>query len=461
MKFRIDKKYIHWGVTAFFVIGASIVLYYIIFHASSFNTRIQSAINIAMPIIDGMILAYLLTPLVNGLESKMLIPLFQKGNIELNTKNRKRMRAVSIVLTLIIVIFLIYAFFAMVIPQLLKSVQSIIFQFPVYVNNLETFITKLLANNPDIDDFATEMLDKYSSQISDWLNNSVIPQMNGIIKSLSLSVLSFLKSIWNLIIGFIIYIYILGSKETFCGQAKKTAYAFFDRKTANSIINDFRFTHKTFSGFISGKILDSFIIGLICFPCITLMDMPYTVLISVIIGVTNVIPFFGPYLGAIPSAFLILLINPVKCLYFIIFILILQQFDGNFLGPKILGESTGLSSFWVIFSITIFGGMFGIFGMIIGVPIFAVFYAFVRKHTNSFLQKKGLPVKTDKYTQVEIITSENTFRELKDIPGNGKEKTLKLSKKVNTAKTGSAISANPETDGQKPDKIKEKTNTEK
>jgi len=435
MKFRVDKKYIHWGVTAFLVIGASIILYYIIFHASSFNTRIQSGINIAMPIIDGLVLAYLLTPIVNGLESKLLIPLFCKANIELNTKNKKRMRAVSIVLTLIIVVFVIYAFFAMVIPQLLKSIQSIIFQFPVYVNNLETFITKLLANNPDIDEFATGMLDKYSTQISNWLNTSVIPQMNEIIKSLSLSVLSFLKSIWNLIIGFIISIYLLGSKETFCGQAKKMVYAFFDRKTANSIINDFRFTHKTFSGFISGKILDSLIIGLICFPCITIMDMPYAVLISVIIGVTNVIPFFGPYLGAIPSAFLILLINPVKCLYFIIFILILQQFDGNFLGPKILGESTGLSGFWVIFSITIFGGLFGIFGMIIGVPIFAVFYAFVKKHTNSSLQKKGLPIKTEKYTQVEIITSENTFRELKETPKEKKDRSFRFSKEKDPAKS--------------------------
>ena len=423
MKFRVDKKYIHWGVTAFLVIGASIILYYIIFHASSFNTRIQSAINIAMPIIDGMILAYLLTPLVNGLEAKVLIPLFRKGNIELNNKNKKRMRAVSIVLTLIIVIFLIYAFFAMVIPQLLKSIQSIIFQFPVYVNNLETFITKLLANNPNIDEFATGMLDKYSTQISDWLNTSVIPQMNELIKSLSLSVLSFLKSIWNLIIGFIISIYILGSKETF--------------------INDFRFTHKTFSGFISGKILDSLIIGMICFPCITLMDMPYAVLISVIIGVTNVIPFFGPYLGAIPSAFLILLINPVKCLYFIIFILILQQFDGNFLGPKILGESTGLSGFWVIFSITIFGGVFGIFGMIIGVPIFAVFYAFVKKHTNSSLQKKGLPIRTEKYTQVEVITSENTFRELKEVPKVKKERTKKFPKDKNPVKSDDQSSDDP------------------
>lgn len=412
MKFRVDKKYISWGLTAFFVVSASILLYYLIFHSSSLSQGLGTFIRIAMPILDGIILAYLLTPLVNGIERKVFLPFLKKQEIELSLKNKKRMRAVSIIVTLVIVFFLIYAFFAMVIPQLWRSIESIIFQFPVYVNNLENFITKLLANNPDIDDFATNMLDRYSTQISNWLNTSVIPQMNEVIRTLSLSVLGFLKSIWNLIIGFILSIYILASKENFCGQAKKLAYAFFERKTANSLINDFRFTHRTFSGFISGKILDSFIIGIICFACISLMDMPYAVLISVIIGVTNIIPFFGPYLGAIPSALLILLINPVKCVYFIIFILILQQFDGNFLGPKILGESTGLSGFWVIFSITIFGGLFGILGMIVGVPIFAVFYAFVRKIANSMLKKKHLPVNTAKYMDLDIIEIDNSFQNL-------------------------------------------------
>lgn len=436
MKINLDKKNFSWGLTAFLVIAASIFLYYFIFHSASISNGLHSILRISMPVVDGMVLAYLLTPLVNDIEKKALIPLFKKCNINLNTKNKKRMRMLSILLTLVIVFVLIYTFCAMVIPQLLKSIQSIIFQFPVYVNNLETFITKLLANNPDIDELATELLDKYSMHISDWLNKNVIPQMNALIRSLSLSVIGFIKSLWNLVIGFIISIYILGSKENFCAQAKKMAYAFFERKTANSIIYDFRFAHRTFSGFISGKILDSLIIGLICFACISLMDMPYALLISVIVGVTNIIPFFGPYLGAIPSAILILLINPVKCVYFIIFILILQQFDGNFLGPKILGGSTGLSSFWVIFSITIFGGLFGIFGMIIGVPVFAVLYAFVRKLTNSLLKKRGLPVSTDRYMRLELITSGNIFRELKpaeekrrrsiktpsaDTPGNPEE----------------------------------------
>lgn len=430
MKFHFEKKHVSWGITAFLVLGGSICLYYFIFNNSSFSSGFHSAVKIAMPILNGFIFAYMLTPLVNGIENRFLLPVCRMRNIQQTQKNKKRIRALSIIVTLIIVISCLYAFFAMVIPQLVRSIQSIIFQFPIYVNNLEMTITKILANNPEIDTLATGLLDRYSVEISQWLNTTVLPQMNELIKTLSLSVLSFLKSLWNLILGFIISIYVLGSKEVFCGQAKKMAYAFFDTKTANSIINDFRFTHRTFSGFISGKILDSIIIGLICFACISVMDMPYAVLISVIIGVTNVIPFFGPYLGAIPSAVLILLINPLKCLYFIIFILVLQQFDGNFLGPKILGESTGLSGFWVIFSITIFGGLFGIVGMFIGVPIFAVLYAVVKKLTNKYLRAKGLPEDTSEYMEVEHIGEQN--REFHELIHE------KLKKKAKAVKKGSA-----------------------
>lgn len=446
MKFNIDKKTFSLGLTAFLVIAASIILFYFVFHGSSISTGFQTLLHIAMPIIDGVILAYLLTPLVNGIEKNLLIPILKKQQKEITEKTKKRMRMLSILLTLIIVFLLIYAFFAMVIPQIVNSIQNIVLQFPIYVKTLEHFTTKILANNPSISELVNDLLEKYSMQIPDWINNSLMPQINSIIKSLSLSVISFLKAVWNLILGLIISIYILGSKETFCGQAKKMVFAFFERKTANSIISDFRFAHKTFSGFISGKILDSLIIGLICFSCISVMDMPYSVLISVIIGVTNVIPFFGPYLGAIPSALLILLIDPIKCLYFVIFILILQQFDGNFLGPKILGESTGLSSFWVIFSITVFGGFFGVFGMIIGVPTFAVMYAFVRKLTNRLLRKKGLPIITKKYMHLDMITSGNTFRELKPIDSTQKTKGVKfhLNKNLGTLDSEDDDIDNPE-----------------
>ncbi len=404
MKFHIDKKYIRWGVTAFLVIAASILFYYLLFHRANISAGFRAFIGITMPILDGMLMAYVLTPLLNGVEKKCVIPVCMKCNVNIaEKKNKKRVRALSILLTLIIVTLALYSFFATVIPQLIRSIQSIIFQFPIYINNLTVWITKLLADNPDIESIVMELLDKYSVELNNFLNLSVLPRMNELIRNVSLSFLSFLKTLWNLIIGFIISIYILGSKELFAGQAKKMVYAVFETDTANAVISDVRFTHKTFVGFIVGKIIDSIIIGIICFVGTSIMGTPYAILVSVIVGITNIIPFFGPYLGAIPSALLILMVNPLQCLYFIIFILILQQFDGNILGPKILGDSTGLSGFWVIFSITLFGGMFGILGMVAGVPVFAVFYAAVRAIVNSLLAKKELPTETSEYLNVGSI----------------------------------------------------------
>lgn len=404
MKFHIDKKYIRWGVTAFLVIAASILFYYLLFHRANISAGFSAFIGITMPILDGMLMAYVLTPLLNGMEKKVIIPVCMKYHINTTEKkNKKRIRALSILLTLIIVTLALYSFFATVIPQLIRSIQSIIFQFPIYINNLTIWVTKLLADNPDIESIVMELLDKYSVELNNFLNLSVLPRMNELIRNVSLSFLSFLKTLWNLIIGFIISIYILGSKELFAGQAKKIVYAVFETDTANAVISDVRFTHKTFIGFIVGKIINSIIIGIICFAGTSIMGTPYAILVSVIVGITNIIPFFGPYLGAIPSALLILMVNPLQCLYFIIFILILQQFDGNILGPKILGDSTGLSGFWVIFSITLFGGMFGILGMVAGVPVFAVFYAAVRAIINSLLAKKKLPIETAEYLNVGSI----------------------------------------------------------
>jgi len=402
MKYHWDKKYLYWGMTAFAVVVASTCFYYLLFHGNAFYTGFRKIISIVMPVIDGLVVAYLMTPIMNLIENKILIPVCDRINIDTKS-HHKKLRFLSIILTLFIVIILLYSFFAMVIPQLIKSVQSIILQFPIYINNLSMWITKLLADNQNIESFANDMLDQYSLEIERWLNQTLLPQMNQVLKTLSLSLLSFVKSLWNLIIGFIISIYLLSSKEQFCGQCKKVIYAFFETKTANAFIENMRFVHKTFSGFIGGKIIDSIIIGIICFIVTSIIGTPYPVLISVIIGVTNIIPFFGPYLGAIPSAVLILLVNPIQCLYFIIFILILQQFDGNFLGPKILGNSTGLSSFWVIFSITLFGGLFGILGMLIGVPTFAVMLAAFKSICNNMLAKKGLSTNTVLYTESHEI----------------------------------------------------------
>ncbi len=285
---------------------------------------------------------------------------------------------------------------------------------------------------PEMRDYVIRSVNQYSGELENWLNDTVLTKTSSLIMTVSLSVISVLKVLWNFIIGFIISIYVLASKEKFTGQAKKMVYAVFKKDVANIVISDFCFTHKTFIGFISGKVLDSIIIGLLCFIGTTFLNTPYAALVSVVIGVTNVIPFFGPYLGAIPSIYLIFIVDPVHpliCVYFAIFILLLQlfdgyflgflffvyfailililhHFDGNFLGPKIIGDSTGLTGFWVIFSITLFGGLWGVFGMIVGVPIFAVIYAAIRSMVDASLRKKKLPTESGKYINVCQVNDE-------------------------------------------------------
>ena len=411
MKFRIDRKYLKIGFIAFLVIAASICFYYLIFHGDRFSVQIKEIARIVSPVLYGIIIAYLLTPLVNTIENSFLIPLTikLKKKSAVTDNNRKHIRVISILFTIILVFFFIYGFFSILIPNIVKSVRSISYQLPYYIQNLTKWSAKFLDDNPDIERVVFRLFDEYSEKITDFLNHSIIPQMEVIVRQVSLSMIGLLKALWNFIIGFIISIYVMYNKESFAGQGKKLVFALFNTNTANQLIKDVRFTSDTFIGFISGKILDSFIIGCICFAGTSVMEIPYALLVSVIVGVTNVIPFFGPYLGAIPSAFLILMVNPIKCVYFILFILVLQQVDGNLIGPKILGESTGLSGFWVIFSITIFGGIMGIPGMIIGVPFFAVLYAMIRRFANRLLEKRGLPTETTKYLDVDYIEDNNIF----------------------------------------------------
>lgn len=431
MKINIDKKHISLGITSFLVVASSICFYYLLFHGDRFLGKINAILVIASPVIYGIILAYLLTPIVNSIEKKLFIPLFTKSS-EMNSTKKKWMRFLSVLMTVIIVILFIYGFFSILIPNVISSVKSISFAFPIYVNNLMHFADKYFEANPDIEALFNQLVSTYSVEIDKYLNNTIIPQMESLLKTVSLSLISVLKAMWNLIIGLIISIYVLCSKEIFAGQSKKIIYAIFSTKTANSLIKDFRFISDTFIGFISGKIVDSIIIGIICFIGTSLLKIPYALLVSVIVGITNIIPFFGPYLGAIPSAILILMINPIKCITFIIFILILQQVDGNVIGPKILGQSTGLSGFWVIFSITIFGGLFGFLGMIIGVPFFAVVYAMTRRIIDRMLKKRNLPISTSEYMDLDHIdeNNENTFIEKNN---NETKRFFKISFKKKTS----------------------------
>lgn len=408
MKFQWDKKYLYWGITAFCVIALSIVFYYILFHPTRFLQIFSSISKTCAPIISGLVLAYLLTPICSFFENYLLIPLYKKCNLNIkDMKSKKRIRGLAILLTLFVVIYLLYIFFSIVLKEIISSIQSIVLQFPIYIKNLEKWIDSTLSLNQEIESFANNMLDTYYVELNDWLNNSLLPQVNVIVKEVSLSLISVVKGLWNLIIGLIVSVYVLFSKEQFAGQSKKIIYAFFPKKKANEIISDIRYANKTFGAYVSGKIIDSIIIGFLCFFLMKLLKINYPILISVIIGITNVIPFFGPFIGAIPSILLILLINPFNGIKFLILIILLQAFDGNILGPKILGDSTGLSSFWVIFSITIFGAYFGVVGMAVGVPIFALIYAAFKRKVNRNLISKHLPINTLEYHYLNRVSEDD------------------------------------------------------
>ncbi|MGN0402144.1 MAG: AI-2E family transporter [Acetatifactor sp.] len=434
MKFKINNKYFRWGLTAFLVLAASIGFWYLVFHGANIKSNIAKIFDILMPVVVGMGLAYLLTPVMNYIETKCLIPLCNRLKLNESRRRNKTLRGISIVTTLFLFVGIIYILIYMLISQIVPSVQNIIKNFDIYSTNIIDWLNRIMENHPDIGNFLINTVDKYSGEIEVWLDTK-LPDTLVLIRKVSLSVLGVFGVLWDFIIGLIISIYVLASKDKFAGQAKKIAYAVFEQDTANSVIRIFRYTHKTFVGFLSGKIADSLIIGMICFICTTIMQTPYAALVSVIIGLTNIIPFFGPFLGAVPSAILIFIVDPMKplnVLYFLIFILVLQQVDGNFIGPKILGSSTGLTGFWVIFAITLFGGLFGVIGMVVGVPLFAVIYSAIKSIVHSSLKKKQLPTDTDKYKYLDYV-DENGIHEMPEIPeailpaANAKEHNMKLS----------------------------------
>lgn len=411
---KFYNKYIKWGLTALTVLILAVCFVYLMFRGQNLGNGLKTITRITMPVIYGLVIAFIATPVLNKIEQKFICPICKKCKLDTEKlKSKKRIRGISLLLTYFLIGLILYAFFSVVIPQIILSIQTIILQFPTYINNLLSLVEKLLADNPEVEKNLTALLETYSNDLNKWLDDTVLPTINSMIRSVSasvtMSVISLLKTLYNLVIGLIISVYVLAGKEKFASQAKKLCYALLERSKANKVIRGFRFANRTFTGFLGGKIVDSAIIGVLCFFGMSVLQMPYVVLISVIVGVTNIIPFFGPYIGAIPSALLILMIQPVKCIPFILFILILQQLDGNVIGPKILGESTGLTGFWVIFAITFFGGLWGILGMIVGVPLFAVFYAGAKYYVNRFLKKKNLPTDTKDYEKLFFINEKNEF----------------------------------------------------
>ena len=403
MKYRWDKKYLYWGITAFSVIAASLLFYFGIFHMNSLRSFLGKIYKIVTPLVYGAFIAYLLNPIVKFMEKQVFFRIMKWRNIKVTDKKKKVIRMICVILTLILFFLAIYGLMAMLIPQLFSSITNIIDNFPRYVDTIQNWLSNAFKNNPELEAYTIEFFDTVGNRAETWMNQELMPQVNALVRNFSSGLYGILTFLKNFVIGAMISIYMLYGKENFAARGKQFLYCVLKPETANNTIRDLQFVDNMFGVFVIGVIIDSIIIGLLCYIIMSVFNMPFTLLISVIIGITNVIPFFGPYLGAIPSAFLILLISPIQCLYFIIFIFILQQFDGNFLKPKILGDTMGLSGFMVIVAILVGGGLFGIFGMFIGVPTCAIICTIIRNQVFKRLNKKNLPTEIEYYRDIDHL----------------------------------------------------------
>ena len=394
--FEIHREniYFRWGLTAFIVVVACIIAAQFITKMPAFFGYVKAFLRTLSPVLYGLGIAYLLHPIEDRIR-KLLEP--QLCKLLPAKKAAGMAKAIGILASLVLAVLVVWALIAMVLPQLLESITTIIGNFPSYYNTLSKWIQEFI-NGSIAEDVTQGIMDQVYSYLNSFLTETVLPKMQAILASLTTGVMNIAKSMLNLIIGVIISIYLLSGKDKFLAQAKKLCYAVLGQKKGGYVCNVCTFANRVFGGFIGGKIIDSLIIGVLCFVGLHILDMPYTMLISIIVGVTNIIPFFGPYLGAIPSALLLLVIDPMDCLYFVIFVIILQQIDGNILGPAILGDAPGLDSIWVVVSLLVFGSLFGVLGMVIAVPLFAVIYKIISELVNFLLKKRELSTKTSDYT---------------------------------------------------------------
>ena len=396
------------GLTFFLVIAACVIFYFALLRINDISAGISKLVDVLKPILYGLAIAYLLNPVVKQIDRWLIPQLKKKMTLE---KARKVSRSVGVLASLVMLLALILALCNMLIPELYKSIRDMVYTLPGQISDVVEKITSIQTDKSPAGIMARNLLEQGSDALQNWIKQDLLTKVNEVMSNLTVGVISFVNEILNFLIGLIVSIYILFSKETFSAQSKKIVYAVFRTNHANMILHLTKKSNEIFGGFIIGKIIDSMIIGVLCFLGLTILKMPYILLISVIVGVTNVIPFFGPYIGAIPSAILILLNDPIKGLYFLIFILVLQQLDGNVIGPKILGNSTGLSAFWVVFSILVGGGLFGFVGMIMGVPTFAVIYYIITMLINHMLEKNKLPLLTSQYGEKSYVDDYGRFVE--------------------------------------------------
>ena len=395
MKIKLEKQHYQWGLTAFLVITCSVIAFFIIFRADAIGHFLNTCAGVLAPFIYGLVMAYLICPIYN-FTVRRTYGLLNRGKYRFRhdlTVSKVSGTIVSLAVLLIVIAGILW----MIIPGLIDSISKLVVMLPDALEKFTAWIDVKFQKLP----IAKEAIDDWSRNATDYLinfaTNTILPHSGNLATAISGTLLGALGALFDFIIGIIVCVYFLNIKDTLAAQTKKIILANLKESTAQEILEGAEYTNRTFAGFISGKIIDSAIIGMLCFIFMSIFGWEYSLLISCVIGITNIIPFFGPFIVAIPSALILLMVNPMHCLYFIILILVLQQFDGNVLGPKILGDSTGLGSFWVLFAVLVGGGLFGFIGMVLSIPVFAVIYAYLARAINRKLKKKGFSTDTRDY----------------------------------------------------------------
>lgn len=392
------KRYLVIALLAFGTVCGCILFFFMVYRYHGFADFWRNLVWILQPITIGVILAYLLNPVMMFIEKYLLRLILPRMKSEKHA--RKMGRAVGIAGALLFLAGILILLFWVVVPSVSRSIQNMISVFPSEVNNLIRWIEDFTKGDSQLAAMVSDGIEKAGVMFQTFVEKELLPQAQVYLASITSGVIYGVKLVTNILVGVIVSVYVLSSKETFAGQAKKIVYAVLKPARANLVIKTVRKSNEIFGGFISGKLLDSAIIGVLAYIVLAIMKMPDTMLLAVIIGVTNIIPFFGPFIGAIPSFIIVVLQNPVQGLYFLIFIFVLQQIDGNIIGPKILGDSTGITPFWVVTSILIFGGLWGFPGMLLGVPVMAVLQYIVRNLLDYALKKRGLVSDTASYVKL-------------------------------------------------------------
>ncbi len=390
MKINWNEKYNTISAYTILTFTICVLVSAVILNFTAIGDILGKIFDVASPLIWGLVIAYLLNPVMVWIEKHL------KRFTKKKKPKPKLNRIISVIITMIIFLAMLSALCAIIIPQFTNSIMGIINNIGTYINNFEKWISEILVKYPEILSKVYSQIENFETTIMDTANK-IVPKISDIMDKITDSALGFLIAIKDFIIGIIVAVYLLMDKEHFQAQMKKIVYAILPQKASNGLLKVCTQVNASIGGFISGKIVDSIIIGCLCFICMTIMKLDFAVLISVIVGITNIIPFFGPFIGAVPSALLLLVSTPKQVIPFLILIFVIQQLDGNIIGPKILGQTTGISAFWVLFSILVGGGLFGFAGMILGVPIFAVIYSLINEYVSYMLEKKNLSTNTSDY----------------------------------------------------------------